>query len=645
MLILLATLGCRNKDYDIVDSAPLAVEDTGPFDADGDGTRTAEDCDDADPAVYPGAVELCNGVDDDCDGETDEDAVDAGTWYTDGDADGYGAGEAISDCEQPSGTSTESDDCDDADASYHPGAEESDCTDPNDYNCDGSVGYADADEDGFPACEDCDDHDNDVNPDAEEICNGEDDDCDGGIDDDATDADTWYADTDGDGYGDAALESDSCEQPPGYVADASDCDDSNADVSPAGTEICNDVDDDCDGDIDEDASDVSTWYADSDSDSYGDAASSTVSCDAPSGYVSDDTDCDDTDGDVNPAATEICNDIDDDCDGDVDSGATDATTWYADSDCDGYGDASTSTDACDSPGDDYTTDATDCDDADPLAFPSATEVCTSVDNDCDGTVDNSCTDTTVVTAPTHDPVDSPSDAQACALIGEMDTSGGNPHYATNLSSFMSILDGSSSGLASSTDEAVYELDWSNRCGSTYTASDGNYTRTTNSWPVLSSTDDYGAGRFRGYLNIGCGEELHRTIGLMGNDSLSLSIEGDEIMNVNWSDGQWKKFRYVTFPEPGLYAFEVQWSTNQNCNIDPFEVVWSEGFVSGYEDYDTMCSYATCTYGTGSTIPDFDIVTDEHLVATTDGTSTDCTQCESDGECDSAESCNNAGLCE
>ncbi len=457
MLLLLTALGCRNKDY-VVDSAPLVTEDTGPFDDDGDGFVASVDCDDANPAVYPGAVELCNGLDDDCDEDIDEEAVDASTWYADTDTDGYGAGDAISSCEQPDGTSAVDGDCDDADTAYHPGAEESDCTDPNDYNCDGAVGYADNDADGFPACEDCDDFDDDVNPDAEEVCNGEDDDCDGSIAVGASDADTWYADTDADGYGDATMTSEACDQPSGYVADATDCDDSSAETNPAGTEICNDIDDDCDDDIDEEATDAPTWYADTDADGYGDAASSTDSCDAPTGSVSDDTDCDDADGDVNPGATEICNDIDDDCDGDIDGGATDATTWYEDADCDGYGDAASSTDACDSPGDDYTTDDTDCDDSDPLAFPSGTEVCTSVDNDCDGTVDNDCTDTNVISSPTHDAIDSPTGAQACALIGEMDTSPGDAHYTTNLSSFMSVLTGSSSGLASSTDQAVYELD-------------------------------------------------------------------------------------------------------------------------------------------------------------------------------------------
>ena len=386
MFLLLVTLGCRNKDYDLDTGSP--TEDSDPaVDADGDGFPEDEDCDDSDPGVYPDAVELCDGIDNDCDGTVDAaDAADAGTWYSDADADGYGDPEtAVQACEAPSGSVDIGDDCDDSDAAYNPGATEDDCTDPNDYNCDGSVAYDDADGDGWPACEDCDDSDGGVNPDADEVCNGIDDDCDGNIDDGSIDAMTWYADTDGDGYGDAALSTESCDQPSGYVADDTDCDDDDGAISPAGEEICNDVDDDCDGDIDSDASDRAIWYADTDADGYGDAASTTEDCDQPSGYVSDDSDCDDTESAVNPGETEICNDIDDDCDGDIDTTATDAGTWYDDTDSDGYGDASASTTDCDQPSG-TVSDDTDCDDADGDTYPGADEACDGVDNDCDGSL-------------------------------------------------------------------------------------------------------------------------------------------------------------------------------------------------------------------------------------------------------------------
>ena len=84
---------------------------------------------------------------------------------------------------RPDGFVVESGDCDDDQVAVYPGAPEEDCTDPVDYNCDGSTGYADLDGDGTPACNDCDDTDPDVNPYAAEVCNdGVDDNCDGSAD-------------------------------------------------------------------------------------------------------------------------------------------------------------------------------------------------------------------------------------------------------------------------------------------------------------------------------------------------------------------------------------------------------------------------------------------------------------------------------
>jgi hypothetical protein len=390
-------------------------EDTGELqDLDGDGWAGDDDCDDSDPAVHPDAEERCNGVDDDCDGEVDEDATDAAIFYADVDADGYGDPDTSAlACEQADGWTTVDGDCDDNDDSIFPGADE--YCDEADNDCDGEVDedaidadtlYGDEDEDGYgdptqpvTSCEfpfgyvgddsDCDDSDAAVHPGADESCNGIDDDCDGEVDEeDAVDAATWYADVDSDGYGDMASTTAACGQPSGFVGNDFDCDDGDAAVSPDADEICNGMDDDCDGTVDEDgAVDAPTWYADDDGDSYGDLADTFEACYSPSGYVSDSSDCDDTDSTINPAAAEVCDGVDNDCDGLVDpDDADDASTWYADADADGFGDASASLTSCVVPSG-HVSDDTDCDDSDASAHPGATEYCDGVDTDCDGVLD------------------------------------------------------------------------------------------------------------------------------------------------------------------------------------------------------------------------------------------------------------------
>jgi hypothetical protein len=414
-------LGCRTTngkdDGSATDSGGLDTVDD-----DGDGYPASEDCDDGDASVHPGATEICDEVDNNCDGAVDEGVTDV--WHADDDGDSYGDPDAVTDaCSAPAGHVATGTDCDDADADVRPGATER--CDGIDNDCDGEIDedvqdawYADADSDGFgdaaerlDDCDppegyvsddtDCDDAEALAFPGNPEVCDAIDNDCNGLVDDGVLT--TFYADTDGDGYGDDGLPADACSLPSGHAAVGGDCDDADAAVSPDATEVCDEIDNNCDGVVDEDtAADASSWYADADSDGYGDASVVTTACEAPSGTVSDATDCDDTEAAVNPGATEVCNTVDDDCDGLVDDADSDldtstASEWYADTDVDGYGDASVATTACDAPSG-TVADDTDCDDTEAAVNPGATEVCNTVDDDCDGLVDDADSDLDTSTA-------------------------------------------------------------------------------------------------------------------------------------------------------------------------------------------------------------------------------------------------------
>ena len=385
----------------------------------------ASDCDDGNAVVHPGAPEICNAADDDCDGVIDPDSsVDAGAWYADTDGDGFGDPEvSLVSCVARASYGVDGTDCDDAAASVFPGAIEW-CNDVDD-DCDGvvdpatssdaSTWYVDADEDGFGdagasgvACDapagsladatDCDDGDADVNSLADEVCNGVDDDCDADIDPDSSvDAAQWYADVDNDGYGDALVVVAACSAPTGFIADDNDCDDTTVLVNPSVDEVCNGGDDDCDGVVDPDTSvDALTWYFDADSDGYGFDPATVEACTVPFGYASVGADCNDRSSPINPGATEVCDAIDNNCDGVVDeTTSADAEVWYRDADADGYGDAATTTPACDSPPAGYVADATDCADGQALAYPDShnTELPgDGIDTDCDGV--DVCTDPT-----------------------------------------------------------------------------------------------------------------------------------------------------------------------------------------------------------------------------------------------------------
>ena len=385
-------------------------------DADGDGWDASSsvdpDCDDYDASIHPGATESCATTDDDdCDGSTnDEGATGCTTRYYDGDGDAYGTTASSCTCTASgSYTALNSTDCDDADASDHPGGTE--VCNGDDEDCDGAIDngvlntyYADVDSDGFGdassttlACSesktyitdstDCDDGDDTVHPGATEYCDGVDEDCDGATDEDAVDAITSYADADGDSYGELKSVTVDCSVPAGNVYDATDCDDSRAQVYPGAVEVCDDLDDDCNGFVDDFAVDAPTWYADADADTWGDAATTLAECDQPTGYVERADDCADSVATVNPDVPETCNGIDDDCDGTVDVGATDALTWYTDADGDGQGDAASVVYACSQP-EGAVANADDCDDADVTSYVGAAELPDKVDNDCNGLADD-----------------------------------------------------------------------------------------------------------------------------------------------------------------------------------------------------------------------------------------------------------------
>ena len=127
-----------------------------------------------------------------------------------------------------------------------------------------------------------------------------------------------YRDVDGDGFGDPQELSAGCKRA-GFSEIAEDCDDSDPDIHPEAPEQCNDVDDDCDGVVDDDP-EVITWYLDFDDDGFGDPDVETESCLHPDGYVSNDADCDDGSADVSPTTPELCNQMDDDCSGVTDDG-------------------------------------------------------------------------------------------------------------------------------------------------------------------------------------------------------------------------------------------------------------------------------------------------------------------------------------
>jgi PKD repeat protein len=350
------------------------------FDLDNDGYTTCDgDCNDNNALAYPGAFEVCNGVDEDCDNLIDE--------GYDLDNDGYTV------CQG---------DCNDSNNAIHPGASE--ICDGVDNNCNSVIDEGfDLDGDGYTTCNgDCNDNNNAVRPGATEVCNAIDDNCNGTTDE--------GFDADGDGFT-------TCN---------GDCNDNNANINPEASELCNAIDDDCNGSTDEgfdvDNDGYTTCNGDCNDNNNQIHPGATEVCNGVSddcdaqvdegfdidgdGYTSCNGDCNDNNSAINPGMIETCNNIDDNCNASTDEGFdVDGDGFTScNGDCNDNNSAihpgaieicNLSDDNCngstdegfDNDNDGYTSCGGDCDDSNASVNPAAAEFCNLIDDDCDGTID------------------------------------------------------------------------------------------------------------------------------------------------------------------------------------------------------------------------------------------------------------------